>query len=217
MDLQRPQDESRSPDEQVSTPDLIRRAGQEHEDWYRDLVEHCQDLLCVHDLQGRLLLVNPAPARVLGYSVEELLQIPIGELIAPEFRDQIDTYLKEAERAGEAHGLMAVLTRSGERRIWEYHSTLRTEGVSSPVVRAVARDVTEQKRADKQLREANQQLLATAQEREQTIRDLKLFRTRVDHPNVAIEVVDPETLRFLDVNKRACRDLGYSREELLSL
>jgi PAS domain S-box-containing protein len=217
MDLQRPQDESRSPDEQVSTPDLIRRAGQEHEDWYRDLVEHCQDLLCVHDLQGRLLLVNPAPARVLGYSVEELLQIPIGELIAPEFRDQIDTYLKEAARAGEAHGLMAVLTRAGERRIWEYRSTLRTEGVASPVVRAVARDVTEQKRADKRLREANQQLLATAQEREQTIRDLKLFRTLVDQSNDAIEVIDPETLRFLDVNEKACRDLGYSREELLSL
>ncbi|MGB2603906.1 MAG: sigma 54-interacting transcriptional regulator, partial [Candidatus Sulfotelmatobacter sp.] len=46
---------------------------------------------------------------------------------------------------------------------------------------------------------------------------LKLFRTLLDHSNDAIEVVDPETLRFLDVNERACRDLGYSRRELLSL
>src|SRR5450631_108784 len=217
MDLQRPQDESRSPDEQVSTADLIRRAGQEREDWYRDLVEHCQDLLCVHDLQGRLLLVNPAPARVLGYSVEELLQIPIQKLIDAEFRKEVDAYLSGVERSGETHGLMAVVTRAGERRIWEYRSTLRTEGVASPVVRAVARDVTEQKRADKQLREASEQLLATALEREQTIRDLKLFRALVDQSNDAIEVVDPETLRFLDVNEKACRDLGYSREELLSL
>jgi PAS domain-containing protein len=32
---------------------------EENEDWYRDLVEHSQDLLCVHDLEGRLLSVNP--------------------------------------------------------------------------------------------------------------------------------------------------------------
>jgi PAS domain S-box-containing protein len=33
----------------------------------------------------------------------------------------------------------------------------------------------------------------------------------------AIEVVDPETFRFLDVNEKACTALGYSREELLAL
>src|SRR5580704_9187838 len=31
-------------------------------DWNRDLVEHSRDLLCVHDLEGRLLSVNPVPA-----------------------------------------------------------------------------------------------------------------------------------------------------------
>ena len=54
-------------------------------------------------------------------------------------------------------------------------------------------------------------------EGERTIRELKLFRTLVDQCNDAIEVVDPETLRFLDVNEKACSELGYSREELLSL
>jgi PAS domain S-box-containing protein len=39
----------------------------------------------------------------------------------------------------------------------------------------------------------------------------------LDQCNDAIEVVDPETLRFLDVNEKACSDLGYSREELLLL
>jgi PAS domain S-box-containing protein len=81
--------------------DPIRRALQENEDWYRDLVEHSQDLLCIHDLAGRLLSVNPAPARTLGYSVEELLQIPMREVVAPEFRPQFDSYLIEIERWGE--------------------------------------------------------------------------------------------------------------------
>jgi PAS domain-containing protein len=48
-------------------------------DWNRDLVEHSRDLLCVHDLEGRLLSVNPVPARLLGYSVEEILKLPMQE------------------------------------------------------------------------------------------------------------------------------------------
>jgi PAS domain S-box-containing protein len=136
----------------------IYRALQENEDWYRDLVEHSQDLLCIHDLQGRLLSVNPAPARLLGYSVEELLKIPMREIIVPEFRLQFDAYLSHIARTGEAHGLMQVMGRSGERRIWEYHNTLRTEGVESPIIRGMAHDVTEQKRAEFALRQNEERL-----------------------------------------------------------
>src|SRR5271169_4975449 len=98
------------PEELPVAWDPNRRDLQENEDWFRDLVEHSQDLLCVHDLEGRLLSVNPAPARVLGYSVEEILQIPMRELIAPEFRPQFDAYMRQIERAGEARGLLAVMT-----------------------------------------------------------------------------------------------------------
>ena len=63
------------PEEAPVVWDPIRRALEENQDWYRDLVEHNQDVLCVHDLEGRCLSVNSVPARLLGYSVEEALQI----------------------------------------------------------------------------------------------------------------------------------------------
>lgn len=44
-----------------------------------------------------------------------------------------------------------------------------------------------------------------------------LFRALIDQSNDAIEVLDPETGRFLDSNQKAWKDLGYSREEFLSL
>jgi PAS domain S-box-containing protein len=44
-----------------------------------------------------------------------------------------------------------------------------------------------------------------------------MFRTLIDQSHDVIEVVDPETLRFLDINERACLDLGYSRAEFLAL
>ncbi len=197
--------------------EAIRRALQEDQDWYQDLVEHSQDLLCIHNLQGQLLSVNPAPARLLGYSVEEILKIPMRELVAPEFRGEFDSYLQEIVRTGEVHGLLAVMTRSGERRIWEYHNTLRTEGVASPIVRGMAHDITEQRHAEKQLREINEAQLTKARESERIIAELKLFRTLVDECNDAIEVIDSETLRFLDVNQKSCTALGYTREELLAM
>ena len=54
-------------------------------------------------------------------------------------------------------------------------------------------------------------------ERRHSEEALRLFRKLIDQTTDAIEVVDPKTLRFLDVNDKSCRDLGYTREELLSL
>lgn len=186
-------------------------------DWSRDLVQHSRDLLCVHDLSGRLLSVNPVPARVLGYTVEEILQIPMRELIAPEFRDQFDAYLGEIARTGESSGVLAVMTRAGQRRVWEYHNTLRTEGVETPVVRGIAHDITERVAAERALKETNRQLRDSARDQELLVRRLTLFRALLDQSSDGVEVVDPETLRLLDVNETECAQLGYSREELLSM
>lgn len=41
--------------------------------------------------------------------------------------------------------------------------------------------------------------------------------TQIECTTEAIEVIDPETGRFLDMNEQGCRNLGYSREEILSL
>ena len=40
------------------------------------------------------------------------------------------------------------------------------------------------------------------------------FRTIFDHSNDAIFLVDVEQDAILDVNDKACRMLGYAREEL---
>lgn len=47
--------------------------------------------------------------------------------------------------------------------------------------------------------------------------ELRLIRKLLDNSSDVIEVIDPQTMRILDVNETACRDLGYSREELLSM
>src|SRR6185503_9722606 len=54
-------------------------------------------------------------------------------------------------------------------------------------------------------------------ERKQREESLGLFRTLIERSNDSLEIIDARTRRFLDVNEKACRDLGYTREELLSL
>lgn len=54
-------------------------------------------------------------------------------------------------------------------------------------------------------------------ERKQAEQSLKLFRSLIDHATDAIEVIEPESFRILDVNDTECRVLGYSREELMNM
>ncbi|HLY62196.1 MAG TPA: PAS domain S-box protein [Terriglobia bacterium] len=141
---------------------LAEEALRKSEDRYRDLVEHSRDLICTHDLSGKLLSVNPEPARILGYTPAELMKINMPDFLAPDVRDKFENYLTKIKRDGKAEGLMVVQARSGEKRVWEYSNTLRTEGVQEPVVRGMAHDVTERMRAEKASRK-NEAALEEAQ------------------------------------------------------
>ncbi|MDD8017934.1 MAG: PAS domain S-box protein [Bacteroidota bacterium] len=118
------------------------------EDRYRDLVEHSHDLICTHDLEGRILSANPWAAKVLGYDIDKMLQMNIRDFLAPELRGKVDTYIAKIQKRGAAKGRLRVQTTTGERRILEYSNTLRIEDVTTPIVRGIARDITERKEAE---------------------------------------------------------------------
>ena len=124
------------------------------EDRYRDLVDNSHELICTHDLEGRVLSVNPWASRVLGYPRESIVGINIRNGLLPEYREQFDEYLRTVTTQGSARGVMKVRTATGEIRLWEYYNTLRTEGVEKPIVRGMAHDVTERRQALKREKEA---------------------------------------------------------------
>ena len=143
------------------------QALRESEDRYRDLVECSQYLICTHDLQGQILSVNQEGARFLGYNKTDLVGKNIRDLVGPKFGDEFATYLDTIQKHRVAKGLIQIRTAAGELRIWEYHNTLRTEGVASPVVRAIAHDITERKGVERALREKTEELARSNEDLEQ--------------------------------------------------
>jgi PAS domain S-box-containing protein len=123
------------------------KALRESEDRYRDLVDNSHELMCTHDLSGRVLTVNPWAAHVLGYPQKTLEELNIRDGLLPEYRDLFDDYIRQVTTVGSARGVMKIRTATGEVRLWEYYNTLRTEGVETPIVRGMAHDVTERRQA----------------------------------------------------------------------
>jgi len=137
------------PRELVSAVNALLRL-KESEELFRDLVEHSSDLICTHDLAGKILSVNEAAARLSGYSREALVGMNVADLIDPAVREQFGAHLAEIGTTGRAQGLLRVRTATGDLRYWEFTNSLRRHRVAAPIVRAWARDVTERVVAERE-------------------------------------------------------------------
>ncbi len=126
---------------------------------YQDLFNRISDLIMIHDLEGRLLEVNPAVPRLSGYASEELVGQPLSDFIIPKFRPLFrDEYLKEIERQGYAEGVVIFRAKDGNEHYIEYRNVLVKQEGSEPYVSGLGRDITERFKAKEMLRKANEEL-----------------------------------------------------------
>ena len=159
------------------------------------ILDNTKDVIFQIDLDGNYIYGNPAAERLTGYTLSQLLRMNMKQLIAPEHRDLVNGHLQQqsGNGAGEKTFECEILHKDGHR-IWAEVTTGEVFNPEHQVVaiQGVARDITGQKRAAEAI---------------------ALFRALVDHANDAIEVIDPETGRILDVNGKASQILGYTRGE----
>jgi diguanylate cyclase (GGDEF)-like protein/PAS domain S-box-containing protein len=135
----------------VTAIDEVKRAEhalERSERRYRHLVESSLGLICTHDFEGRLLSVNPAAAKALGYEAEEMVGRNLRDLLAPSVRDRFDDYLRRIRSEGETTGWMRIRTRSGEERLWAYRNSVYEEEGEPLYVLGHAHDITELHRAE---------------------------------------------------------------------
>jgi PAS domain S-box-containing protein len=121
---------------------------------YKSLFENSLGLICIHDLQGALLSVNPAAARALGYDPRSGQERNLSEFLAPSARSRFTEYLQRVRDRGQDTGYMLVVGSAKEKRVWLYRNLLVWENGAPPYVVGHAMDITEQKRVEHQLQSA---------------------------------------------------------------
>ena len=164
------------------------------EERYRQLFEGAHDLVYTHDLDGRITSMNSAGERITGYSHEELLGMPIQNLVVPE---QLDYGLEQMGKKlrGEADSTfyeLEIVAKDGHRVPLELSSRLVYRDGKPAGVQGIGRDMTDRKANEARYRVLFERNLAG------------VYRTTTDG-------------RILDCNEACARIFGYdSRESFLS-
>lgn len=168
-----------------------------HEQNYTDLFNSVSDLVYVHSLDTRLVQINAAVTRQLGYAVEELIGKTLTEIFGARCEKRIDTYLDEVQRLGESSGLVYLKSKDRGTCIFEYRNSLITKNGEGVAVRGIARDVTKQREAEAALRRS----------------ELR-FRDLFDNAPDIYLILAPDSF-ILDFNQRGLEQLGYQAEEAI--
>ena len=127
---------------------------------YRNLVENSTALICTHDLEGKILSINPAAARSLGLTVKGCIGKNIKSQLVPEARPNFNAYLEQIQKHGAASGHLPLMDRRGKRLVWSYTNRLIHDEGSAPYVLGHAQDITEQIIMQKELRASQEAALA---------------------------------------------------------
>jgi two-component system cell cycle sensor histidine kinase/response regulator CckA len=168
---------------------------------YKTLFAGAAEGILVATLQTKKFnYANPAMCRMFGYTEEEILQLGV-EAIHPE--ESLARVLAEFDAQGRGEKTLAVnipcLRKDGSLFYADISTTsLLLDGEQCNV--GFFTDITDRRQAEDRLRD---------------IQDS--YRLLFEHAPYGIVIVDPHTARFVEFNKTAHRQLGYSREEFAKL
>jgi PAS domain S-box-containing protein len=160
------------------------------------------ELLCIADMSGRFVRLNPEWYRVLGYTLREMQGRNAMDFVHP---DDITSTVSELGQLRNGQPVICFENRyrckDGQYRWIEWRS--RPVG---QLIYAAARDVTDRRRANDELRQAK----ATA---EAALCEINALRNALDEHSI-ISVADSHG-KIIDVNTGFCRISGYERDELI--
>ena len=158
-------------------------AVRESESRYRIIVETTNEGVWLLDSGLCNSFVNQQMAEMLGYEPEEMVGRSVFDFYFPEDVEQKKQILKRRKEGVREQIEERVRRRDGSE-LWVRMAVIpmfKDNGEFDGAL-AMVSDITERKRAEESLR---------------------LFRALIDESNDAIEVFDPETMCFLDVNQKA--------------
>lgn len=166
------------------------------ERYNRLLFERSPIGLALCQMDGRLVDVNPAFAKVIGYSIDEVMELSYWQITPKKYATQEQAQLDHLIAYGH-YGPYEKEYRHKDGHLIpvRLHGTLfEKDGVS--YIWSSVQDTSIEQEAEKELTE---------------------FRSALDASEDNIFLVNFETMRFMNFNKSAVSTLGYERDELLMM
>lgn len=164
------------------------------------LVECSDDAILMKSLDGTIISWNPAAERMYGYTAEEAVGQHVSFLVPPDRPDEVMQILEKIRRGERVDHYETVRKRKDGRLIYISLSVSPIKDAAGKITGAstIARDVTERKRAEEELR-----------------RSEELYRDLVENTEDLIYTHDAQG-KLLSVNRAMVRHSGYEHaEELL--
>ncbi|PEW82793.1 PAS domain-containing sensor histidine kinase [Bacillus cereus] len=201
-----------------STVDITKRKNAENElkvtkERLESFINHNVDAITIFDLEGHMIQANKAYERIFGWSEKEILgkKLPC----VPDFlMDQALENIKSITTKNPDITKLETVKQRKDKTLIDVSLTV------SPILdlrgnvialSAISRDISERKRAERELQQLHQQLKDS---------EMK-YRALIEQANDAVYVVelneDQVPTQFVEVNPVGCKRFGYSREELLSI
>jgi len=138
---------------------------EESEKRYRSIVENINDAIIIHDFNGRIMDVNENACQMLGYERNELIGSGISLFLRPEKLVSHEKHLSTLQSESGIVFEEEYARRDGALVPVEVSSKVVSRE-SGGVIQAFARDISERKGHEKQIKEKNEQLRKALAERD---------------------------------------------------
>jgi PAS domain S-box-containing protein len=126
------------------------------EERFRALVENSSDALMLLDAEGRISYLSPSSSRVLGWAPETMVGRSVFEYIHPDDRELVGVRMAEVLSHPGANIVAQVRFHHADRT-WRIMEGIGVNRLADPAVAGIvvnARDITERRRLEEQLRQA---------------------------------------------------------------
>jgi PAS domain S-box-containing protein len=152
----------------------------------RAVIEGTSDAVYVKDLQNHYLMINPAGAKIMGYPVEEILGKTDSEIFPLASAQRILEYDRRVLDTGQTITFEEAIQIGEAERFFSTTKGVYRDPQGNVIgVIGIARDITDQKRAQEEVQKLNSRLEQRVEERtyqlKAAIDELESFSYSISH------------------------------------